>query len=327
MNGHLEKPNGPAFSSGLFTLVVRQKQEDVVFALNHTLSQQEILRAGDGRLTFTTDDLIRHYNCGDLNAVIFSQDTTQVPHLGNASLPPVDAATATHIDEYFREELIYRRNQRMGQRVVEILKANPDQSFFFAFGAGHFLGNHTVLDVVRASGLTVHHVAPDTRIKRHKRRRGHRGGIVPEPSVLKDFLTTNTLEAQHQHDPAFAKFLSEQGRRRGPATTSEPSRKHAHFNDLWVRIDTDLPQTYDQHTSSYPEDTTSVPADSRDAELVRESLRVWYGLPTRNQASSGLLLQGHATTLLLLILSSLLVQWRLTSTSSSHFVARSSATR
>ncbi|XP_066981852.1 metalloprotease TIKI1-like [Macrobrachium rosenbergii] len=299
----------------------------VVFALNHTLSQQEILRAGDGRLTFTTDDLIRHYNCGDLNAVIFSQDTTQVPHLGNASLPPVDAATATHIDEYFREELIYRRNQRMGQRVVEILKANPDQSFFFAFGAGHFLGNHTVLDVVRASGLTVHHVAPDTRIKRHKRRRGHRGGIVPEPSVLKDFLTTNTLEAQHQHDPAFAKFLSEQGRRRGPATTSEPSRKHAHFNDLWVRIDTDLPQTYDQHTSSYPEDTTSIPADSRDAELVRESLRVWYGLPIRNQASSALLLKWHTATLLLPLLCSLLLQWRLTFPSSSYLVARSSATR
>nr|XP_027210074.1 metalloprotease TIKI1-like [Penaeus vannamei] len=112
----------------------------VVFALNHTLSQQEILRAGDGRLTFTTDDLIRHYNCGDLDAVIFSQDTTQVPHLGNSSLPPVDAATATHIDEYFREELIYRRNQRMGERVVEILKANPDQSFFFAFGAGESQG-------------------------------------------------------------------------------------------------------------------------------------------------------------------------------------------
>ncbi|ROT78130.1 putative metalloprotease TIKI1 [Penaeus vannamei] len=125
-----------AFSSGLvITAAGEERHAEVVFALNHTLSQQEILRAGDGRLTFTTDDLIRHYNCGDLDAVIFSQDTTQVPHLGNSSLPPVDAATATHIDEYFREELIYRRNQRMGERVVEILKANPDQSFFFAFGA------------------------------------------------------------------------------------------------------------------------------------------------------------------------------------------------
>ncbi|XP_069156182.1 metalloprotease TIKI2-like [Procambarus clarkii] len=256
----------------------------VVFALNHTLSQQEILRAGDSHLAYTTDHLITHYNCGDLDAVIFSQDTTQqVPHLGNASLPPMEAATATHIDEYFREELIYRRNKRMGRRVVEILTANPDHSFFFAFGAGHFLGNHTVLDVVRSAGLVVQHVAPETRIKRHKRRRGHRGGIVPEPSVLKDFLTSSTLDAQQQHDPAFAKFLSEQTaghRHRGIPTTSEPSRKHAQFNDLWVRIDPQPPEPYDQHASDYLEDTTSVSVDPRDEELVRESLRVWYGLPT-----------------------------------------------
>nr|XP_053655177.1 metalloprotease TIKI2-like [Cherax quadricarinatus] len=276
----------------------------VVFALNHTLSQQEILREGEGHLTYTTDHLITHYNCGDLDAVIFSQDTTQVPHLGNASLPPLEAATATHIDEYFREELIYRRNKRMGRRVVEILRANPDQSFFFAFGAGHFLGNHTVLDVVRSAGLSVQHVAPETRIKRHKRRRGHRGGIVPEPSVLKDFRTSSTLDAEQQHDPAFAKFLSKQaaghGVHRGLPTTSEPSRKHAHFNDLWVRIDPQPPEPYDQHASDYLEDTTSVSLDPRDEELVRESLRVWYGLPTVANTATTMVLHPPTTILLML---------------------------
>ncbi|XP_050706707.1 metalloprotease TIKI2-like, partial [Eriocheir sinensis] len=268
----------------------------VVFALNHTLAQQEILREGEGRLTYTTDHLITHYNCGDLDAVIFSQDTTQVPHLGNTSLPPLDAAIATHIDEYFREELIYRRNQRMGRRVVEILRDNPDQSFFFAFGAGHFLGNHTVLDVVRAAGLAVQHVGPETRIKRHKRRRGgHRGGLVPEPSVLKDF--TSTLDARHQHDPAFAKILSQQtaggrGRRPGTPTTTQPFCTPAPFNDLWVRIDPDPPTWYDQHSCSYHEaaaneaTTTNEPVDPRDEELVRESLRVWYGLPAATRSAT-----------------------------------------
>ncbi|XP_063588540.1 metalloprotease TIKI1-like isoform X2 [Penaeus indicus] len=290
----------------------------VVFALNHTLSQQEILRAGDGRLTFTTDDLIRHYNCGDLDAVIFSRDTTQVPHLGNSSLPPVDAATATHIDEYFREELIYRRNQRMGERVVEILKANPDQSFFFAFGAGHFLGNHTVLDVVRASGMPVLHVSPEMRLKRHKRRKGHRGGIVPEPSVLKDFLTSNTLDAEQQHDPAFAKFLSEQAagggarRHRGPPTTSEPSRKHAHFNDLWVRIDPE-PLGPNDPASPNSEGTTSVPVDSRDAQLLRESLRVWYGLPSDDDNSSSARAPTPVLLLLGVLLALLACCWRTSS--------------
>lgn len=52
----------------------------VVFALNQTLHHQESLRAGDHSAPYTTDDLIKHYNCGDLNAVIFSHDTSQVTH-------------------------------------------------------------------------------------------------------------------------------------------------------------------------------------------------------------------------------------------------------
>ena len=43
---------------------------------------------------------------------------------------------AQHIDDYFRQELIYKRNLRMAERVDELLKSQPDRSFFFAFGAG-----------------------------------------------------------------------------------------------------------------------------------------------------------------------------------------------
>ena len=32
---------------------------------------------------------------------------------------------------------------------------NPGSSFFFAFGAGHFVGEHTIIDVVRRAGFTV----------------------------------------------------------------------------------------------------------------------------------------------------------------------------
>ncbi|KAB7507913.1 Metalloprotease TIKI1 [Armadillidium nasatum] len=113
-----------------------------VFALDHTLSQQENLRQGRGRPTHSTDSLIALYNCGSLDAVVLAQDSTQasslsVPQLGNQSLPPVEAETAQRIDNYFRRELILKRNERMGKRVVRILKSNPNQSFFFAFGAEH----------------------------------------------------------------------------------------------------------------------------------------------------------------------------------------------
>lgn len=57
----------------------------VIFALNQTLLQQESLRAGSLQVPYTTEDLIRHYNCGDLNSIIFNHDTSQV-QLGHRRL-------------------------------------------------------------------------------------------------------------------------------------------------------------------------------------------------------------------------------------------------
>ncbi|KAJ7405343.1 hypothetical protein WISP_139999 [Willisornis vidua] len=198
--------------------------EQVLFALNQTLLQHESLRAGSLQAPYTTEDLIKHYNCGDLNAVIFNHDTSQVirscrikvnlsiscpssepmvevtvmnwkqvkklnvtegrrsiypdtyigvsgqrvkmmmksiqiersrlssqyldfpkvsqvirdqvPNFINTTLPPHEQVTAQEIDSYFRQELIYKRNERMGKRVMSLLRENRDKSFFFAFGAG-----------------------------------------------------------------------------------------------------------------------------------------------------------------------------------------------
>lgn len=86
---------------------------------------------------------------------------------------------ANRIDDYFRSELILKRNKRMGQRVLELLEQHPERSFFFAFGAGkptqltqlkhhlstltlvclrakgHFLGNNSIVDFVEQGGFEV----------------------------------------------------------------------------------------------------------------------------------------------------------------------------
>lgn len=112
----------------------------MLFALNRTLRQHEWYRvqnsAQNSAIPFSTDDLIHHYNCGDLNGIIFNKDSSQVSNLVNASLPLNDIKTAKIIDQYFRTELINKRNGRMAERVAKFLQDNPDQSFFFAFGAG-----------------------------------------------------------------------------------------------------------------------------------------------------------------------------------------------
>ncbi|KAL0194485.1 hypothetical protein M9458_012781, partial [Cirrhinus mrigala] len=58
-----------------------------------------------------------------------------VPNFNNVTLPPSEQVTAQEIDRYFRQELIYKRNERMGRRVRALLEEHPDKSFFFAFGA------------------------------------------------------------------------------------------------------------------------------------------------------------------------------------------------
>ena len=51
-------------------------------------------------------------------------------------MPPHQFHTAQRINQYFHDELIYKRNQRMANRVARLLRENPNQSFFFTFGAG-----------------------------------------------------------------------------------------------------------------------------------------------------------------------------------------------
>ncbi|XP_054722376.1 metalloprotease TIKI1-like [Uloborus diversus] len=142
----------------------------VLFALNHTLLQHEELRR-EAELQqqphppapYTTDDLIRHYNCGDMlsgSAAFLGADS--VPPLPPA--PKEEAALARNLDRYLRRELILNRNRRMGERVARLLGRHPGESLFFAFGAGHFLGNNTVLDFVQAHGYEVEHLSVTTKI-------------------------------------------------------------------------------------------------------------------------------------------------------------------
>ncbi|XP_026874601.1 metalloprotease TIKI1 isoform X2 [Electrophorus electricus] len=163
----------------------------VIFALNQTLLQQESLRAGSMQVPYTTEDLIKHYNCGDLNSIIFNHDTSQVPNFNNVTLRPSEQATAQEIDSYFRQELIYKRNERMGMRVKLLLEEYPDKSFFFAFGAGHFLGNNTVIDVLRSQGYEVEHTPAGQPINSTT--------LEPPPQVVRIINGYITVKAHPRH--------------------------------------------------------------------------------------------------------------------------------
>jgi len=129
--------------------------------LDQTLKQLEELRLGLKDPYFSTDDLIRHYRNGNLDAVIFNQETIMFPSLAHEKTSDMEPMTlrekelANNIDDYFRENMINERNRRMASRVINLLVQHPRTPFFFAFGAAHFVGEHTVLDFVESAGFTI----------------------------------------------------------------------------------------------------------------------------------------------------------------------------
>jgi len=141
----------------------------VSFALEHTLKQQENLRLGVKTPYFSTDDLIHHYRNGNLDAVIFNQETMMFPSLAQDKtsdhwgepLTKEEKALATSIDNFFRYHMIDARNKRMASRVINLLVQHPGTPFFFAFGAAHFVGENTILDYVESAGFTIKHIGPN----------------------------------------------------------------------------------------------------------------------------------------------------------------------
>ena len=79
-----------------------------------------------------------------------------------------DIDMAEQLDEYFKQHMIVERNKRMAARVIDLLVNDPANSYFFAFGAAHFLGQDTILDIVQSAGFTVRHVNPGEPLSIHR---------------------------------------------------------------------------------------------------------------------------------------------------------------
>ena len=62
-------------------------------------------------------------------------------------------------DEPFYVDLLYRlmddRNIKMTQTILTLVKQNPDQTFFFAIGAGHFWGENSINSLLKKQGYSI----------------------------------------------------------------------------------------------------------------------------------------------------------------------------
>ena len=76
-----------------------------------------------------------------------------------------EQALMARYQSYMKRNLFTLRDKRMASRVHDLLVKNPDSSFFFAFGAGHFVGPTSVLHHLEELGYTIRRVQ---RVERNK---------------------------------------------------------------------------------------------------------------------------------------------------------------
>lgn len=156
-----------------------------VFALNHTLAQHEDIRERHLTTTLSTDDLVRQYVCGDIKTDLFGEGLTSssrsVTTPKNDStetalsslLPSVTTNVSNQIteeiDKYFRTELISRRNERMGHKIVDLLRQHPETSYFFALGTAHFLGPQSIIRVLKEEGFRVDRISKYPKVAKRRK--------------------------------------------------------------------------------------------------------------------------------------------------------------
>ncbi|KAM6363410.1 metalloprotease TIKI1-like isoform 4-T5 [Pluvialis apricaria] len=185
--------------------------------------------------------------CHPLNGLNFSQ----VPNFINATLLAHERITAQEIDSYFRQELIYKRNERMGRRVKDLLEEYPDKSFFFAFGAGHFMGNNTVIDVLRREGYEVEHTPSGQAINNRKPSKTllafSSSSLAHGPYVTSQELPLPLhpqKEEEEEEDvlphlllPDSIDTLKKVDRKYKKKKKLQKKQRLRQFNDLWVRLE------------------------------------------------------------------------------------------
>ena len=137
----------------------------VIFIMNKTLQYEKSVRVH--LFTKAMDQLLQSYRSGNIEPSFFHRQGTFFPQLyynTESHHNESDVHMAQRIASYLRKHLMFERNVLMAQRVNDLIYNEPDVSFFFAFGVGHFIGNQSVIDLLRNKGLKVHRISPEMEI-------------------------------------------------------------------------------------------------------------------------------------------------------------------
>ncbi|CAB3399767.1 unnamed protein product [Caenorhabditis bovis] len=130
--------------------------DDIIFSISYTVGYLESIYARDRifqtKKSRSISELVKHYKCGTLEEKIF--DATEISRTeSHANLE--DRKRAEKIDQKLKNDIIIRRNARMAKRLDSLITNFKDKTIFSAIGTGHFFGNHSVLNHLKAQGYII----------------------------------------------------------------------------------------------------------------------------------------------------------------------------
>ena len=145
----------------------------VLFIMNKTMElDHELLTQ---ITTNNLNDLIDRYKRGILSPAYFSNKFGFFPQIANSKNGTTRVSISINNEEerqlaadltvYLRNHILFKRNKVMADRIIKLIQNNPDTSFFFAFGVGHFIGQNSVVDIIRQRNISIERVTPETSIK------------------------------------------------------------------------------------------------------------------------------------------------------------------
>ena len=159
----------------------------VLFILNKTMGLDENILVDIAEQEFK--NLVKHYRDGTISPDYFTQRHGFFPQLYNMEDSNgrksfnidlgKDKKMATEIDTYLRYHIIFKRNKIMTERIMELIENHRNNSFFFAFGVGHFIGENSVIDMLQEKGRST------VRVSRYKE--------IPKSNFVSGFENSSTL--------------------------------------------------------------------------------------------------------------------------------------
>lgn len=107
-------------------------------------------------------DVLTEYVCGDFSSMVESEDVL-ISSISKQNMTKEQLEQAATLQEHVMRLMRYQRNKKMALRVAELARAGEDESgkreHFIAVGAGHLVGERSVLEYLRSFGFDVQQIS------------------------------------------------------------------------------------------------------------------------------------------------------------------------